>query len=365
MAWFTTRTDELAQAISGRLQQVTFNNCVGVNVEQLFRKALEKDPRMLALLSGYEFNYITSNGIVRDYTILLQYNADAPGDLSDILVDNGSWNAQSLLTKGAPGQVTLVSKNRQAIRQQLNDNLGRLVSLYEGIHGYNMNSGGFPSLTDYELLKISFDYIMPMNQLRQYQAQAQRAARTAWQTILGKAQVPPAIKPFLALSYLTQEAIYDHRCHDEVRSNSAAIPTDPIPHLGYGPLVEKRGICSGLAWAFKHMMDAARIECICVTGYLKSDRSVGHMWNMVKLDNQYYHVDLAVGIDNDGVCVCRMMQPDIVFRSDHEWNTADYPVAYGSRFDYDYVEEYLAEHEIDLLRQGAEEKYLFPERIID
>ncbi len=364
MALFTSRRDELVQAISSQMPQISFNNCVGLNVEQLFRKALEKDPRLLALLSGYEFNYITSNGIVRDYNILIKYNTDATA-LADVTVDTGNWSVRELMTKGAPRAVTLVSQNPQAIGQQLNDGLDRMLSLYEGLHGYQVGTSGFPTLTDYELIKINFDYMMPMNQLRHYQAQTQHAVRAAWQTILGKAQVPPFVKPFLALSYITQEAIYDHRCHDEVVGNPSAMPTDPIPHLGYGPLVEKRGICSGLAWAFKHMMDAAQIECLCVTGYLKKNRTIGHMWNMVKIENQYYHVDLAVGIDNDGVCVYRLMQPDVVFRSDHEWKQDEYPAAYGTRFDYDYVETYLAKNEDALLRQGANEKYLFPDRILD
>ena len=167
------------------------------------------------------------------------------------------------------------------------------------------------------------------------------------------------------MSYITQECCYDQRAFDEVESNPEKTPSDPIPHLAYGPLVEFRGICSGLAWAFKTLMDEANIECICVSGFLKEDLKTGHMWNLVKLDGQYYHVDPTWGIKDDGVYISGLLQPDSMMKITHIWELSDYPTARGMRFDYDFIEDFLVENGNDFLDDGANEKYFFPEEIID
>lgn len=363
MAFFTSREDQLIQAITNRNSQVCFQHCMS-SVEHMLKNALSKEPRLLAYLDGYEYSYVT-NGLMRDYNIILKYRADCPAALTDVVLDTGSWDAQSIMTKGKPQDVLLVTQNPAAVTSKLNGVLPRLLCAYEGINGWNTNSLSFDKLSDHTLMMVTYSYMMPLPQLRQYQSKAAFAAKTIWRNILGKANVPQFVKPFLALSYIAQECTYDQRCYDELEGAPNQPPSDPIPHLAYGPLVEGRGICSGLSWAFKQLMDEARIECICVSGYLREDTSLGHMWTMVKLDNQYYHVDPTMGIKNDGVFVGGLMQPDAVMRTTHIWDEADYPNARGTRFDYDFVEDYLVDHGADFIDADANEKYFFPDQIID
>lgn len=53
-------------------------------------------------------------------------------------------------------------------------------------------------------------------------------------------------------------------------------------------LLTKKGVCEGYAKAFLHIMNLLDINCTLVT----SD-SMGHAWNLVELDNEWYHVDLT------------------------------------------------------------------------
>jgi hypothetical protein len=367
MALFgTSAEDRLIAAISAHQGAIRLEHCVG-SVKSIFKAALRKEPRLAAFLSGYEYTYMKQGlvQVVYDYDITITYLPDCPADINNVILDNGSWDAKSLIPKGKPKEADIVTRDPGGIQKQLSENLSDMLALYEGLHGWQTNTAGFEDITDYSVVRVRFDFLMPQGQLRSYQAKGNFAAKTIWKKILGRAKVPDFVKPFLAQSYLSQECCYDQRAYDELEGDPSGIPSDPIPHLGYGPLVENRGICGGLAWAFKALMDEARIECICVSGYLKEDTAIGHMWNMVKMDGQYYHVDPTWGIKDDGVFVGGLMQPDSIMRSTHIWDASKYPAARGTKFDYDYVEDFLADNGNDYLDDGANEGIFFPDSIYD
>lgn len=66
-------------------------------------------------------------------------------------------------------------------------------------------------------------------------------------------------------------------------------------HNIYGALIEKEVVCEGYARSFKYIMDSLNIECILVSGNSTdfSNKLVSHMWNYVKLDNNWYGVDVT------------------------------------------------------------------------
>lgn len=57
----------------------------------------------------------------------------------------------------------------------------------------------------------------------------------------------------------------------------------------YGVLLNKTGVCSSYAGAFKLLAEEAGLECIVVTGYL--DGELPHAWNKVKIDGEWQIVD--------------------------------------------------------------------------
>ena len=54
-------------------------------------------------------------------------------------------------------------------------------------------------------------------------------------------------------------------------------------------MTTKKGVCQAYAFAFKHMMDELGIECL----YVASSEKMKHGWNLVKLGNEWYHIDLT------------------------------------------------------------------------
>ncbi|MGN0395360.1 MAG: transglutaminase domain-containing protein [Coprococcus sp.] len=61
-------------------------------------------------------------------------------------------------------------------------------------------------------------------------------------------------------------------------------------YTAYGVLVSHTAVCDGYAEAFFMFMSCLGIECDIVVG----DTSEGlHAWNMIKLDDEWYHIDLT------------------------------------------------------------------------
>ncbi len=67
-------------------------------------------------------------------------------------------------------------------------------------------------------------------------------------------------------------------------------------HTAYGALVDGTAVCEGIAKAFQHLCRSVGIETLFVVGRSdnpNSGKSEGHAWNIVKIDGNYYHVDVT------------------------------------------------------------------------
>lgn len=66
-------------------------------------------------------------------------------------------------------------------------------------------------------------------------------------------------------------------------------------HNIYGALVKNEVVCEGYAKAFKYILNALDIECILVSGNAtnSSGKTESHMWNYVKLNDNWYGVDVT------------------------------------------------------------------------
>ncbi len=60
-------------------------------------------------------------------------------------------------------------------------------------------------------------------------------------------------------------------------------------------LTAKTGTCQGYAWTYMAILKRLEIECC----YVASD-SINHIWNMVKIDGEWYHCDLTWDDSTDG-----------------------------------------------------------------
>ncbi|MBQ7654489.1 MAG: hypothetical protein IJS17_05395 [Clostridia bacterium] len=61
----------------------------------------------------------------------------------------------------------------------------------------------------------------------------------------------------------------------------------------YACLVEKSASCEGYAKAMKRLLEKCSIECILAIGKVVNEQGAdeGHMWDIVKINGKYYHLD--------------------------------------------------------------------------
>lgn len=133
--------------------------------------------------------------------------------------------------------------------------------------------------------------------------------------------------------------------HDYVIQNCTYDDKAANPNTIYGTLVEKEALCQGYAQSFTYLCSLAGIDSLIVLGVANEP----HMWNIVKMDGDYYHIDLTWD-DPD-----RAKNPDSVrydyfgltderIRELRQVDDYDYevPKAEGTKYQYYYYNNLVA-----------------------
>lgn len=95
--------------------------------------------------------------------------------------------------------------------------------------------------------------------------------------------------------YIKEHTEYDF-CTVMDNGTPTYLPEADYIDTAYGALVNGKAVCGGYAKAFKAVLDRLNIPCVCVQGYsVKGNNSefISHMWNAVKLEGQWYAVDVT------------------------------------------------------------------------
>ena len=92
----------------------------------------------------------------------------------------------------------------------------------------------------------------------------------------------------------------------------------------YGCLVEKRANCEGYAKTFCVLASDFGLESILVTG--KTDKGENHAWNQVKVDGEWYNIDVTWADNDNGdeVRHAYFLCNDEDFSETHMQNTSDF-----------------------------------------
>lgn len=127
-----------------------------------------------------------------------------------------------------------------------------------------------------KVVACQFVYIYTQDEIKTMQKKIDEAAAA----IIGEITEEMTAYDIIKLFYdkLAGEVIYDE--------------TAPNLRDIYGSLVNKKAVCGGYAKAFSYLCDKVGIESLTITGDFGE---TPHMWNMVKLDGEWYHVDATAG----------------------------------------------------------------------
>ncbi|MCM3721411.1 transglutaminase domain-containing protein [Solibacillus isronensis] len=126
--------------------------------------------------------------------------------------------------------------------------------------------------------------------------------------------------------------------HDYIaRTYSYERHTEGSPFAVYTFMNEKHGVCMAYALLFEKIMEVLRIPCYYVIGKAAGEGTEGHAWNMVQMDDHWYHVDVTwddIGsISGKEVRYRYFLVADEKMRLDHEWNENHYPICTSTKFE--------------------------------
>lgn len=138
--------------------------------------------------------------------------------------------------------------------------------------------------------EIYLDYYYPIEEIRRKNAEIKKIALK----VLKKVSGTTAYEKELQLhDLLIKNIIYDEEAlqnREKFKWRSATI---------LGGLIYKAAICEGVAKLMKVLLNALDIECIVAIGKSNdisgaSERQdVDHAWNIVKIDDKWYHTDVT------------------------------------------------------------------------
>lgn len=111
-----------------------------------------------------------------------------------------------------------------------------------------------------------------------------------------KAELESVIAPIVEqVSLLQDDFDKELFIHDYLVENctysEAEDPNNYLNNTIYGALVQKKTLCDGYALAFKLLMNRSGLFCSTVSGFVKDE--LPHRWNIVYIDDQFYHVDVT------------------------------------------------------------------------
>jgi len=125
-----------------------------------------------------------------------------------------------------------------------------------------------------QVSSVSFHYVMDEADYQTNLAACQTVIDQLAAAAKGKNDLE---KELLAYNYLVENCHYD----------AAA----PYSGTAYGALVTHRAKCDGFSRAMLMLAEAMNLKCMVITGSDRND--VGHAWNCISIDGQFYHLDVT------------------------------------------------------------------------
>lgn len=134
--------------------------------------------------------------------------------------------------------------------------------------------------------------------------------------------------------WITGWSSFDYR----VFSRGSSGRQDDASETPYGVFIDRSAMCHGYSSTFQLLMDMLDIECITVYGTPGSN-GVSHSWNMVKLDDEWYCVDVAWDDPIGGTPSHSYFNVTSQFLKNggiHRWDESSVPTASATAYSYKY-----------------------------
>nr|WP_276576023.1 transglutaminase domain-containing protein [Oceanirhabdus seepicola] len=143
--------------------------------------------------------------------------------------------------------------------------------------------------------------------------------------------------------YIINNAVYDiENLNNDTLKHSA--------YSMYGILIEGKAVCTGYAKTMQYFLDKSNIDNQLIFGDANGQ---SHVWNLVKLNGEYYHLDATfddpVSSQENILRRNYFNVTDELIKKNHIWNTEEYTKAVSMNENYFVRNESYAEDETELI----------------
>lgn len=113
--------------------------------------------------------------------------------------------------------------------------------------------------------------------------------------------------------YICEYADYDYDCLHEIESGNYNMYSDA--HTLFGFLSDGLVVCDGYSKTYQWLLNYLGVDSVIIYGNSNVNGSFeSHAWNKVKIDNNWYNVDLTWCDDNNSMSMDYMLKSDIYFK---------------------------------------------------
>lgn len=222
---------------------------------------------------------------------------------------------EKALSQAAPGGMMVLTDGGKIDAEKYNKQLAK--ENYPVTMGLQSSNWQVTSnqMTDAVVVSYTLEYQASAEKVlacrEAVQKEVEKLGKTLWQ-----ADTAPEARVRSIHDYLINQTVYNTKEERALED-----------HCPYGPLIEGKGVCDGYTRAAGMLLDAAGIENYYVDGSAGGEE---HSWNIVKLDGQYYHLDVTWDdpVDPSGkqhLTYDYYLKSDADFLLDHTWQDADLP----------------------------------------
>ncbi|KFN01399.1 S-layer protein [Bacillus clarus] len=217
------------------------------------------------------------------------------------------------------GTITLNYKAKNSNRQEVMDTL---VNAYTEAVNKNEYAKHTIKQVSYSLSGSSGDYTFTLNisyrESKEQTAYVMKQAKAIVQSMIQNG-MDEHEKVKVIHDYVVKHVSYD---------------TSYQAYTAYEALANRSAVCQGYALLTYQLLKEAGIDVHIVTG---TGNGQAHAWNLVKIDNKWYHLDTTfddpIPDEQGRVTYSYFNLSDGQLAKDHEWNRSEYPQATTNYYD--------------------------------
>jgi len=175
----------------------------------------------------------------------------------------------------------------------------------------------YPDTDKEKIIEITFEYPYPDSTLQTMEELLMTSVDNAVEPFAG------FDTPQMLLSLCN--SLVDMAEYVDVQTEDVSVEGIEMYNTAYGAIVTGTADSEGFATAYKLLCDKTGIESYVVEGRRDNDE---HMWNIVKIGEDYYHVDVSALAETGSTGA--LFRTDSDMRKNYWWDTDKYPPCLGS-----------------------------------